>query len=165
MARDCNKKPNKHANWHVNEAMTAMKKHMAQAELPPLSEPRGDEESDSGNESVGSQASNRSTTSRSGRSGTPDRGGMRPTRRAQCRSKWSAFQQECKWEWTDETGISHKQTGALLPNLQDLIILDTGSTIEGTFLNPDLVHDIRPSRRPIGVGIPAFQSQQDPVTN
>jgi len=32
-----------------------------------------------------------------------------------------------------------------------LIVLDTGSTIEGTFMNPDLVHDIRPSKRPIGM--------------
>jgi len=131
--------------------MTAMKKSMAQAELPHLSEPGGDNESDSDNESVGSQASNRSTTSHSGRSGTPARGAMRRTRRTQYRSKWSAFRQECKWEWADETGIHHKLTSELLPNLQDLIILDTGSTIEGTFMNPDLVHDIRPSRRPIGM--------------
>jgi len=34
MARDCTKKPNKHADWHANKAMTAMKKSMAQAELP-----------------------------------------------------------------------------------------------------------------------------------
>jgi len=67
IARNCNKKPNKYADWHVNKAMTAMEKSMAQAELPPLSEPGGDEESDSDNESVGSRASNRSTTSRSGR--------------------------------------------------------------------------------------------------
>jgi len=45
----------------------------------------------------------------------------------------------------------NKLTSELLPNLQDLIILDTGSTIEGTFVNPDLVHDIRPTRRPIGM--------------
>jgi len=140
MARECNKKPKKYANWHVNKAMTAMKKSMTQAELPPLSEPGGDEESDSDNESVGSRTSNRSTTSRSRRSGTPARGAMCCTRRTQYRSEWSAFQQECEWEWTDETGISHNQTSELLPNLQDLIILDTRSTIEGTFMNPDLVH-------------------------
>ena len=151
VVRDCKNKPNKYADWHVNKAMSAMKKSMAQAELPPLSEAGGDEESDSDDESVGSRASNRSTTSRSGRSGTPARGGMRRTRRTQYRSEWSAFQQECEWEWTDETGISHKQTSELLPDLQDLIILDTGSTIEGTFMNPDLVHDIRPSKRPIGM--------------
>jgi len=34
MARDCTRKPNKYADWHVNKAMTAMKKSMAQAELP-----------------------------------------------------------------------------------------------------------------------------------
>jgi len=151
MARECTRKPNKYADWHVNKAMTAMKKSMAQAEAPLLSEPGGDEESDSDNESVGSRASNRSTTSRSGRSGTPARGAMRRTRRTQHRSEWSTFQQECEWEWTDETGISHEQTSELLPDLQDLIILDTGSTIEGTFMNPDLVHDIRPSKRPIGM--------------
>jgi len=50
---------------------------------------------------------------------------MRRARRTQHRSEWSAFQQECEWEWTDETGISHKQTSELFPNLQDLIILDT----------------------------------------
>jgi len=41
MARDCTRKPNKYADWHVNKAMTAMKKSMAQAETPPLSEPGG----------------------------------------------------------------------------------------------------------------------------
>jgi len=55
MACDCSKKPNKYANWHLKKAMTAMKKSMAQAELPPLSEPGGDGESDSDNESVGIQ--------------------------------------------------------------------------------------------------------------
>jgi len=125
MACECTRKPNKCADWHVNKAMTAMKKSTAQAELHPLSEPGGGEESDSDNESVGSRTSNRSTTSRSRRSGTPARGAMRCTRRTQHRSKWSAFQQECEWEWTDETGISHKQTSELLPILQDMIILDT----------------------------------------
>jgi len=130
MARKCTRKPDKCADWHVNKAITAMKKRMTQAEVPPLSEPGGDEESGSDNESVGSRASNRSTASCSGRSGTPARGVRRHTRRTQCRSEWSAFQQECKWEWTDETGISHKQTSELSPDLQDLIILDTGSAIE-----------------------------------
>jgi len=74
MARECTWKPNKYADWHVNKAMTAMKKSMAQAEVPPLSAPGGDEESDSDEESVGSRTSNRSTTSCSGRSGTPARG-------------------------------------------------------------------------------------------
>jgi len=98
VVRDCKNEPNKCADWHVNKAMSAMKKSMAQAELPPLSEPGGDEESDSDNESVGSRTSNRSTASRSGRSGTPARGGMRHTRRTQHRSEWSAFQQDCEWE-------------------------------------------------------------------
>jgi len=34
MACDCTRKPNKCADWHVNKAMTAMKKSMAQAEIP-----------------------------------------------------------------------------------------------------------------------------------
>jgi len=32
MARECKNKPHKCADWHVNKAMTAMKKSMAQAE-------------------------------------------------------------------------------------------------------------------------------------
>ena len=145
IARDCKNKPASYKDWYVNKAMRSMKKSMAQTPMASL------QESDDPNESeTDDDESVRSTTSSRRRSGTP----ARSTQRTQYRNKWSAFQQECEaceCDWIDETGISHKQTHEAQPNLKNVIILDTGSTIEGTFMNPDLVHNIKPSKRPIGM--------------
>jgi hypothetical protein len=46
--------------------------------------------------------------------------------------------------------VVHKQTASGNPKpLNDVIILDTGSTIGGTFMNPDMVTGIKASRNPI----------------
>ena len=39
----------------------------------------------------------------------------------------------------------------IFADLKDVILLDTGSTIKGTFANPDMVEGIKISKKPIGM--------------
>ena len=48
-----------------------------------------------------------------------------------------------------EPGLVHKQTDSKLTNLKDVFLLDTGSTIEATVMNPDLITDIKVTNKPI----------------
>jgi hypothetical protein len=45
----------------------------------------------------------------------------------------------------------YKQAQLALPDLKQQILLDTGSAIRGTFMNPDLMKDIKPAKYPIGM--------------
>ncbi len=46
-------------------------------------------------------------------------------------------------------------------SLKNVIILDTGSSIPGTFANPDLVHNVRPAKQKIGMQTNAGHSVLD----
>ena len=146
----CKNKPKNYDDWFVNKAMNARKTRTSLAQSR-IDEEDAEEKEDlddqaDEDESVQSRASNRSTTTRRGRSGngrTPARG----SQRSQYRSEWSAFQQECSD--MDENEPDHMCFASReWSDLSKVMILDTGSTIGGTFMNPDMVYDIRPSTNP-----------------
>jgi hypothetical protein len=75
----------------------------------------------------------RSTSTQNRRSGTPARSRSQINNESQSRDivEWSGFQ------------FQQQQSGTLLHRLKDVIVLDTGSTLKATFMNPELVTDIR----------------------
>ena len=115
---DANKIPRN--KWHVNKAMSALQGKSEE----------GDEDADSDNESIKSSAS---TNSRSAR-------GKKPPRTIG--DGWSAYQTYESVNSTMVTAMVHKQTKACnhgLTNMNNVILLDTGSSIGGMFMNPDMV--------------------------
>lgn len=97
------------------------------------------------NESVVSEVSNVSSTNRSRRSGR--------------NVEWSNFQRRKVrfggFKTTPKPKIDLTEIVAKQSNgdndLKDVILLDTGSSIAATFMNPELVRDIRVSKNPIAM--------------
>jgi hypothetical protein len=46
---------------------------------------------------------------------------------------------------------SNKHSNKLFEHLRDVILLDTGSTLKATFMNPELVTDIRATKTPVSM--------------
>ena len=119
------------AKWAVNKAIGAM-----QATKDSDDDENFDNDSD--NESVKSEAS---TSSRSARRSKSNHKG---------KSGWNSFQRPVK---VDVSQMVHKQSkkgnSELEESLKNVILLDTGSSIGATFMNPDMVTDIKMSNQPI----------------
>ena len=66
------------------------------------------------------------------------------------KSGWNIFQPPVK---VDVSQMVHKQSkkgnSELEESLKNVILLDTGSSIGATFLNPDMVTDVKMSNQPI----------------
>jgi hypothetical protein len=84
----------------------------------------------------------RSTSNQNRRSGIP-----RQTRE-QSREMvtWSSFQ--FQQENSKQQSTNHQNPSE---QLKDVILLDTGSTLKATFMNPDLVTDIQATRTPVSM--------------
>jgi hypothetical protein len=113
--------------WHVNKAM----QHLQGEDGTNADDDQTTEELTDNEESVLTQ---RSTSSQNRRSGIP-----RQTRK-QSREMvtWSGFQ------FQQEN--SNQQSTNPFEHLKDVILLDTGSTLKATFMNPDLVTNMQATR-------------------
>ena len=118
------------AKWAVNKAIGAM-------QATKDSDDDENTDNDSDNESVKSEAS---TSSRSARQSKSNRKG---------KSGWNIFQRPVK---VDVSQMVHNQSkkgnSELDESLKNVILLDTGSSIGATFLNPDMVTDVKMSNQP-----------------
>ena len=91
-----------------------------------------------------------STENRNNRSGNRERRNWR--------SGWSGFQQPEKIK--NDLKHVHKQSTDLI-GLKNVFILDSGSTIPVTIMNPDFVVDIKISNNPIGMRTNAGTKQMN----
>ena len=138
--------------WHKPK----VKKVLAQAEA--VEDEVTDNEQQTESEPEPSSAEEESRSSRPRRSNTPKRRTTRTSRRGSSRrndttdgdSRWAAF------EWSGPLDTCEDTQGAVFSGgpkwstlLADKIILDTGSTIAGTIMNPDFVTNVQPASRPI----------------
>ena len=125
------------SEWHVNRAMSHMQNDMEDDDDNHSAAPPSEtEEEDSDNDSV---TSTTSTSSRNRRSGSTS---SRKTNRNR-KPKWNSFQSH---------DLSLHETSPLevdfLQQLKDVYLLDTGSTIPATIMNPDLITNIKRSEKP-----------------
>lgn len=109
--------------WAINRAWSALQK---------TAEDDDDVSEVSEDESVKTTKSSRSARSRKSEKG------------------WSGYQLQVAVDPNIESKAVHKQcTGCSLRNLKDVILLDSGSSIGATFMNPDLVTNIRVAKQPV----------------
>ena len=107
---------------------------------------RSSDDEDSDEDSVWSA---KSSKSRSGNS----------IKRSNSKSGWSGFQGYNTMSnntITTDIDINTRSINSItndynFTNLKDVFILDSGSTIDGTIMNPDFVTNVRPSKSPIGM--------------
>ena len=114
--------------WHVNKAFTALQGQDDQAE---------NEGNDSDDESV--QSASSTSSSRSGKKPKSKKG-------------WGNYQIHSAMEANVKCEMVHKQANYKCQEckvLKDVILLDTGSSIGGTFMNPELVTRIKSAKQPI----------------
>ena len=140
------------AEWHANRAMNHM-----QNETDEASDLTDDDNVDDDNRSVRSNRSNASRNRRSGREQNQDRNQDSGRDRNQSRDRdqdsgrvgWSSFQwhEFCSFQ---EGAVVNNQR-AKFANLSDVILLDSGSTLGATFMNPDMVSDVKVTKRPISM--------------
>ena len=105
------------------------------------------QESERDDASVQSNRSNR-TTSSSNRRSEPSNNRNQDSERP---PHWALFMLDDDTKSSEVEEMVHKQSTVpqRFTNLKDSIILDTGSTIDATFMNPDFVTDIRVSKNPV----------------
>ena len=129
------------SEWHVNKAMSHMQNEQTD------NDDTNDDDASNGSDDNQSVQSTRSASSRNRRSGTTR------TSHNQCRSRGrtSWFNGFMMYETSElkDRELVYKQSSKRLTGLEDKILLDSGSTIGGTFMNPDLLTDIRESDNPI----------------
>ena len=164
VANDCPEKGNiPKEEWFVKRAIGAYQDRQAQDQSQ-------DDDSDSDDDSVQSTRStrsDRSTPAASRRSATPN------PRRAG-RVTWQGlqfFNLQTASKPADPAYVLKQSTKPFktaptapdyrLPDLKKVIILDTGSSIKGTFANPDLVTNVRPAKKPVGMSTNAGKSILD----
>ena len=121
--------------WHANRAMN----HMQDGTDDNASDVSDDNDDDD-NESVQSTRSNSSRNRRSGRQNQNQNSN---------RVGWSIFQTHEFCSFQEEAIVNNQ--GGKFSNLSDVILLDSGSTLAATFMNPDLVSNVKVSRRPISM--------------
>ena len=65
---------------------------------------------------------------------------------------WSGFQRiTSESDCYPEVEVVNKQAATKFDYLKDVILLDTGSTLQATIMNPDFITGIRVSQNPIGM--------------
>ena len=148
---DCTKKDSiPKDRWFINRKISAFQEGNDNDSLDDASEDSGGRDDDSVRSDI-SSSSRASTSSRNRRSG----GNRSRSSRSRSRGsgvEWSGFQYRSSIDYANiELVQGQTTTKPKFDYLKDVIILDSGSTIAGTFMNPDLVSKIRVSRSPIGM--------------
>ena len=66
---------------------------------------------------------------------------------------WNGFQQRLEETTDDESQMVHKQShqAKKFDDLGDMILIDSGSSVKATFMNPDLLTDIKPSKKTLNM--------------
>ena len=116
------------SEWHINKVL---QQHHEQSHA----QAGDDDVSEYGSDEDRSVATRATSSSRNRRSGTGTFSG------AQQRRAFTGFQ--------EDLALVHKQMSKHQTNMTDMIYLDSGSTIDGTFMNSDLVTKIRRAKHPI----------------
>jgi hypothetical protein len=132
--------------WHVNRAKQNLQEgnstddaHEVEADLSE------DDESVQTVQFTSGQNCRSGTTQAPTRSGTPARSRTpTTTRNSHSIVRWSGFQ-------FHERDCNVQEGEHLFTHLQDVILLDTGSTVNATFMNSDLVTNIRTTTTPISM--------------
>ena len=109
--------------WAINRAMACMQ--------------QGTTESDDVSEISDGESVKTTTSSRSGRS------------KKQGDQGWSGYQLHEASGSDAERQVVHKQRSVCFNSLKDVIMLDSGSSISATFMNPDLITNIKMAKKPI----------------
>jgi hypothetical protein len=127
--------------WHVNRAI----RHHQEADGDDDANDNGNADTGKDDDSVQTTAS--STSSQNRRSGTTTRSPRNTQSTTRSIVRWNdngvnAFQFQ-------QRDNDEQQGGTPYTHLRNMIILDTGSTMNATFMNPDLVTDIRVTKAPI----------------
>jgi hypothetical protein len=135
------------SEWHVNRAMSHM-----QDGADDTSKVTYENQPDHDSQSVRSTPSTSSRGRRSGPTNNQSRQRDQtpgPSRDQNSNVGWSSFQRQefCSFQ---EAAIVNNQ-GAKFSNLNDVILLDSGSTLGATFMNPDMVHDVKVTKMPISM--------------
>ena len=144
LSTTCSKAPKTpKKDWWINRVI---QQHHQQEEYDQSSD-----EDTSDDESVQSSTSSRS--SRSSKRSSNRRSGSKSKNK---NLSWSSFQHHA-FSGFQKEGLVNKQStkksgSKRYSHLKDMIILDTGSTIKATLMNPDFVHDVRVSKRPMNMG-------------
>ncbi|MGC8533006.1 MAG: hypothetical protein ACP5M1_13310, partial [Acidiphilium sp.] len=74
------------------------------------------------------------------------------SRSARSKKGWSGYQLHVATKIKDMSGAAvHKQCATHHKGMKDVILLDSGSSIAATFMNPDLVTDIKMAQQPINL--------------
>ena len=129
--------------WHVNRAI----QHMQDGDQDAAPTENDNASNNDDNQSVQTTSSNQTTTpSRNRRSGTPSRRNQQ--------HGWSTFQTPF------QTELAHNQASKF-GHLKDVFILDTGSTISATIMNPDLITNIKPSKTTLAMATNAGTKKMD----
>jgi hypothetical protein len=117
--------------WHVSKAMQHLQGDDGHAD-----DDNNTEEVTDDDESL---LTTRSTSSQNRRSGIT----RQPRKQSREMITWSGFQ----FQQED----SKQQSTSTFEHLKDVILLDTGSTLKATFMNPDLVTNIQTTRTPVSM--------------
>ena len=133
IATHCHKRgTTKRADWWINEVNKAHQQHLQNDDEGSVNDDTDDEEDE---QSIQSTSTNKSTLSNKSTS---------RNRRQNRRTNWSGFQRHHRHFVGFQKG--NKQT-----DLENVILLDTGSTLRATMMNPDFVTNIKMSKNPVGM--------------